>query len=291
MTRFSLVLATIDRTNELERFLSYLDLQTHRRFELIVVDQNEDERLTPVLEPYESKFSIRRCVSEPGLSRARNVGLKCVTGDVVAFPDDDCWYPPNLLRNVADFLEDCPELGGITVRCESRTGQDGGRLAAKGSSVGAARFDKRAGPLNKANVWLRACSYGIFLRRNVVEEVGGFDESLGVGAGTPWEGGEDIDYPLRAVEAGFEIYYRPDLFVLHPAPPVRDYSLLADRAYRYSAGIGRVWQKHDYPFWLVVYHLLRPLGGACLSLAKGRREEALYYLQSLRGRLAGWRSS
>ena len=43
--KFSLILATVDRVTELERFLERLDRQTFRDFELFVVDQNTDDRL------------------------------------------------------------------------------------------------------------------------------------------------------------------------------------------------------------------------------------------------------
>jgi len=101
------------------RFLSSLDSQTHRQFELIVVDQNKDGRLSPILEQYEKKFSIVRCTSKPGLSHARNVGLKCIAGDVVAFPDDECWYPPELLERVAAFLDAHPNVDGVMGRALS----------------------------------------------------------------------------------------------------------------------------------------------------------------------------
>ena len=289
--RFSLVLATVGRAEELGRFLSHLGAQTHRDFELIVVDQNKDERLMPILEPYKGKFPILHLCSERGLSRARNVGIKHAYGDVYVFPDDDCWYPPDLLERVAAFLENHPALGGITGRIADGPGEDNeGRVGKRNGTVGTPRFGKRASPLTKTNVWGRACSIGIFMRSSVVEKVGGFDETLGVGAGTPWGGAEDIDYPLRAVEAGFEIYYRPDIVVFHPTLRDLDYSKLADLAYRYGAGIGRVWSKHDYPLWLVSYHLVRPVGGLILNLARWRRREASYHLSALRGRWRGWRS-
>ena len=58
MVYFSLILATVDRTGEVERLLDSLDSQTHREFELIVVDQNKDERLVPLLRAYRERFSI-----------------------------------------------------------------------------------------------------------------------------------------------------------------------------------------------------------------------------------------
>ena len=268
------------RVSQLERFLKALDAQTHCGYELIVVDQNKDRRLSPVLSLYQKNFSILHLRSEPGLSRARNVGLRHVSGDVVAFPDDDCWYPPDLLERVAAFLDDHPELSGVTVR------QGGSH-----KQTGAARYDKEAGLLTLANIWRRAVSSAMFFRRSVVETVGGFDETLGVGAGTLWEGGEDIDYPLRAVVSGYNIYYRPDIHVFHPELPGHDYLQLADRAYRYGAGIGRVWRKHDYPLWLVAYYLLRPIGGAILSVTMGHKGKARYHVSAFRGRLRGWLSN
>lgn len=278
--RFSLIVATLGRTEEIERLLASLVAQTYKDFDLIVVDQNGDDRLEPFLAPYRHEYPVLRLTSEPGLSRARNVGLEHARGDVIAFPDDDCWYPPDLLERIAGSLNNRDGIAGCSVFVR----EDGERLVS--GKVGMPRFDREAGLLNKTNAWARAISYTIFLRRGVVEKVGRFDESLGIGA--PWGSGEDTDYPLRAVKAGFELYYDPGIAVYHRALP--EQSELAERAYRYGVGMGRVWRKHDYPLWFVVYYLLRPAGGALLSLAKGRGSEVRYYFNSLRGRLRGWRS-
>ena len=109
-------MATLGRTLEIERFVASLDTQTHYDFELIVVDQNPDDRILPFLQPYRTRFPILHLHSEKGTSRARNVGLEHVKGDVVGFPDDDCWYPPDLLERVSEYLREHPDLDGITGR-------------------------------------------------------------------------------------------------------------------------------------------------------------------------------
>ena len=63
---------------------------------VLVVDQNEDERVAPILAS--SPVEVVRSALRRGLSRARNVALPRLEADVVAFPDDDCVYPPGLLR-------------------------------------------------------------------------------------------------------------------------------------------------------------------------------------------------
>lgn len=109
----------------------------------------------------------------------------------MGFPDDDCWYSRDLLINVIRSLE----LG----HCDGVTG----RVICQDAQVSAyLRFDETAGLVSLTNVWRRICSVTIFLKRKVVETIGGFDEMMGLGAGIPWEGGEDIDYPVRAMKAG-----------------------------------------------------------------------------------------
>jgi GT2 family glycosyltransferase len=273
--RFSLVVATVNRTAELARFLAALAEQTYTNFELIVVDQNLDDRLRLVLAPYDSRFTIVHLHAALGVSHARNVGLQQSCGEIVAFPDDDCWYPRELLARVAHVLEAHPDLGGLTGRS----------VDAQGAQSGDARFDAQAGGVSLVNVWRRTCTYTLFLQRRVVETIGGFDETLGPGAGTPWGGGEDIDYPIRALKAGFTLHYDPTIQVCHPSPPA-----LASRAYQYGAGIGRVWSKHHFPLWYVLYHLIRPLGGSLLSLGRGEMPKTQYHWHAFRGRLTGWRS-
>lgn len=55
MPRFSLIVATIDRTEEFSVLLRSLAEQKLRDFELIVVDQNPDDRLSPLIKEWASK--------------------------------------------------------------------------------------------------------------------------------------------------------------------------------------------------------------------------------------------
>ncbi len=273
---FSLVLATLGRTDELGRFLATLDAQTARAFELIVVDQNADERLVPVLARYRERFPIRHLRSAPGLSRARNVALPHTTGHVVAFPDDDCLYPADLLERAARFFQAHPGAHGAVGRLVD---EDGG-----------AQLERRAGsgPVARLSLFGGASSCTLFLRREVVAAVGGFDETLGLGAGTPWSAGEDLDYPLRALAAGYRLEFAPELAVTHPRHG--DPGLEAERAFGYAAGFGRVCRKHGIPRWYVAYHLCRSAGGVIVGASTGRAHRARVHWRALRGKLHGWRT-
>ena len=274
--KVSLVLATVDRTHEVARFLASLAAQRYPELELIVVDQNADDRLLELLAVHEGTLAIRHVRSGRGLSKARNVGLQFVSGAVVAFPDDDCWYPPGVLKLVTDLLSANAAWSGVTGRSEDGLGQTSGT-----------RFDELPGAIDVNNVWTRGISYTIFLRRAAANTIGLFDEELGVGAGTRFGSAEETDYLIRGIRAGFHIAYVPDLVVFHPNPTKVFDERTWRRARSYGAGMGRVLRKHRYRSRTVATALIRPIGGALLSTASGKLAKARYHWSVLRGRLEG----
>ena len=266
---FDLVVATVGRTDELARFLGSLAAQGYPQARVLLVDQNDDERVAPVIAS--AAVDVVRLRSRPGLSRARNVALPHLEADVVAFPDDDCAYPPGLLEQLGERFADSPQLDGVTGRAE---GFDG-------SVSPSWRTDPAQ--LDRENLWNRAISFTIFLRRSVVASVGAFDEGLGLGSGTPWHSAEEIDYLVRAVDGGAVVEYDPDLVVRHdvrvdtPAIGLRD-----------GASVGYVLRKHGYPARVVGRMLVRPVGGLVRSLARRDLRAARYQLATMSGRVRGY---
>jgi GT2 family glycosyltransferase len=273
---FDLVVATVDRVSELERLLASLDLQTHRDFRVLLVDQNEDDRLDPILQK-QHHFDIARLRSERGLSRARNAAVGEVKADLVAFPDDDCVFAPGLLEEVARRFASDASLDGLTGRAVDEAGRSSPSWA-DDSQV-----------LTRENLWNRAISFTIFLRASLVARVGRFDEELGLGASTPWTSGEEIDYLVRGLGAGARIEYDPTVVVTHSDKRVSPAALRSLGA-RDGASTGYILRKHAYPKRVVGRMFIRPLGGALVALARGDRTQAGFRLSTLRGRLLGYRS-
>ena len=260
------------RVEELERFLNSLAEQEYPRVRVLVVDQNEHAHLEPILS--KGRVEALHLRSEPGLSRARNAALEHVTADVVAFPDDDCVYPPGLLRRLAERLSSNLDLDGLTGRAED----DSGRSADSWKTAPARLTDD--------NLWNRAISFTIFLRRSVIERVGTFDERLGLGSNEPWSSGEEIDYLIRAVRGHARIEYDPTFVVRHD---VRTDD--APLGHRDGASVGYLLRKHGYPLRTVARMLVRPVGGVATSLVRGDRARASYYAATLRGRILGYRET
>jgi glycosyltransferase involved in cell wall biosynthesis len=269
---FDLVVATVGRTDELARLLDSLEAQGYPRVRVIVVDQNADERLEEVVG--RSNLPIEHVRADAGLSRARNAGLELVDADVIAFPDDDCVYPPGLLSRVGELLTADTGLDGVTGRAED----------ASGASSGSWKQD--AAILTDDNLWNRGISFAIFLRRALVERAGDFDERLGLGSPEPWASGEEIDYLIRAVRAGARIAYDPSLVVRHV---VREDDVQIGA--RDGASVGYLLSKHDYPARVVARMLVRPLGGAVVSTVRLDGDRARYWLATFRGRVRGYRGA
>jgi glycosyltransferase involved in cell wall biosynthesis len=271
---WDLVVCTIGRTEELDRLFDSLERQTHDAFRVLLVDQNGDDRVGSVVSMHPG-LDIVRLGSPPGLSRARNAALPHLSSDLVAFPDDDCAYPRELLEQVARRFAEEPEFDGLTGRDVDRTGR-GSRL-----------WPAERGSVTVENVWYHGLSAAVALRRGLVERVGPFDERLGLGAKTQWSSGEEVDYLIRALRLGAQVEYEPDFAVEHELGP-RGAADLRSLGRRDGGSVGYLLRKHGYPVRSVARMLLRPVGGTALSLLRLDASRARFHVATLRGRLAGY---
>jgi glycosyltransferase involved in cell wall biosynthesis len=284
MRDISLILATVGRTETLHRLVDSLAAQTLHGFELIVVDQNDDERLQPVLQRARSLGLTLRHLkhSPPNLALARNAGIAAAAGRWLGFPDDDCWYEPQTLER-------------MLLRTLRRDHPDGvvGRWVEQDPAHPAGAFSWQRSSCFRD---LPVSSITLFFSRELLQTLGGFDGRLGVGQ---WFGaGEETDIVLRALRANALIAYEPELRVHHRAdPPAHARCAAMRRAVQLRArGAGALYAKHRLPAWVIARGLLSPLISPLLrpvmnpvALLRGTADHGL--LQGLaiaRGRMQGW---
>ena len=192
MILISLILATFGRAETIAQLVQSLMVQEYSAFELIVVDQNPDDRVVPYLN------SARECgilikhirMEKPNLSAARNLGIRHSEGAIVAFPDDDCWYQPDTLREVLTAFARHTQWQGVVAQWVEQVAAEVGQDQAE-VLVEADWRNFRGG---------NASSITLFLKRSLFDSLGGFDERLGVGQ---WFGaGEETDLILRTLRLG-----------------------------------------------------------------------------------------
>mgnify|MGYP002654835487 FL=1 len=274
MTAFSLVMATRGRTAEIAAFLDSVLAQGTPDAEAIIVDQNADARLDAVLAPYAGRLRLLHLRSDvANANHARNLGLAAARGALVGFPDDDCLYPAGVLARVAAAFAADPALALLTGPAESPAG-----------GLGSGRWREAGGAIDAANVWTSVIEFNLWLRRPVALALGGFDEAMG--PGTPLGSAEGNDLVLRAIGAGHQARYDPALRVIHPDKRLTD--VATARARLYGRGLGFALRRHGVPPATWLPFAVRPVGGAVLSLLKGRPRDAGYYAMTLLGRAEGF---
>jgi glycosyltransferase involved in cell wall biosynthesis len=277
---FSVVVPSLGRELELIRLLDSLARQTLGRIEVIIVDQNDSERLFALIGGLERRFPLVHIHTpgQRGASRARNVGWRRARGKYVAFADDDCWYPPTLFERVeASFRKTRADI--VAGRATDETGRTiNGRFETIGQAI------------DKHNVWTTSIEWMLFFRRDVLEALDGFDNAIGVGACTPWQSAEGQDIVLRALDGGFKCHFdpllcghHPELNIVNPDPA------MLQKARAYGRGMGFVLRRHGYGPASMIAWIGRPSVAALLYALRGELSRARYYRNVMLGRLEGWR--
>ncbi len=214
----SVVVCTYNRADLLRDTLESLCSQDcdQSRYEVLVVDNNSTDSTKDTAQSF-MRYGNVRYVFEPrqGLSCARNRGLHEAHSDYVAFIDDDAVAPPSWLTTAFRVVSRWrpAAFGGPYypryIRPKPRWFRDA--YASQGLGDTAKHIE---GPgLSGGN---------IFFRREVLERMGGFDESLGM-KGSQLGYGEETAV-LKRLGTDFPdetVYYEPELAVLHLVKPQR----------------------------------------------------------------------
>jgi len=276
MLSFSLITATIERTTELDSLFQSIASQNYPNVECIIVDQNQDNRVQEVSDRWKDFLHLRILHSLPGLSKARNIGLAVAKGDILAFPDDDCWYTPSLLENVADWFESHPEFDILTVGAKDADGVSSGN-----------RWIQDQCEIRPSNAFRTTFSSTIFIRRTAASRDLLFDESLGVGSWSRFRCGEETDYILNLLKCGTRGHFSRTWSIGHPKRDMLSGQIDGSRATGYGLGMGRVLRKHSLSLLaagFVTYDLARSL----IVAAKGSLDGAELCMNHAQGIVEGY---
>ena len=168
--RVSVVIPTHDRKEILPRALDSVINQTFSDWELIVVDDGStDDTDKMILRDYPA---VRYCRQEnAGVSNARNSGVAMASGEWIAFLDsDDAWLPEKLDR----------QLSGLVVEPELRLSHTDEIWIRNGRRVNQPKeYAKSGGDIYRRGLPLCCiCPSSVLIRKDLFEEVGGFDEAF-----------------------------------------------------------------------------------------------------------------
>jgi len=255
----SLIVATLGREKELNVFLESLTKQTFdlSAVQVIVVDQNKEIDLKPILSQYQNRLHIVHIPSsKTGLSLNRNIGLRVAEGQVVAFPDDDCTYYPDTLEKVWAAFQRNPTVNLVLGRVVDRK---------SGKSM-LRNWPSKVKKITKSNFFTHSSSITIFARQSPL-----FDERIGVG--TYFGSYEDADFVYRVLLRDGAALYDPSVEVWHEDQNIHVFD--ENKLQQYGLGFGALVRKHLSPvmlYWFLGVLLYHAFGLAKSLLRTDRRE-------------------
>ena len=275
----SIIIPTVDRGAEFERFMRSLQPQTQETMtevELIVVDQNQDDRIEKTLTSFLVNISVtHKRAPKNGVSSAKNIGMRLAQGRFCCFLDDDCWLSENWIAEVLEVIRNLAPRTGILIKAIS---PDGVTLLPHAVPE---KFR-----LSKKNIKesFNTPQISHIYPRSESLSVGGFNEQLGTGIflGST----EETDFLVRMVNAGVIFKYISKILIFHDRV---DYSSMSlEKSYKYGLGFGAFCRIHEWHlFWL--YKVFRSLVGFVIYLPRNRAV-AQSYLATFKGRIRGYYS-
>ncbi|HEX4430992.1 MAG TPA: glycosyltransferase [Frankiaceae bacterium] len=200
----SIIVCSRNRPEMLDHCLAAIRDAMDAADELVVVDSaSRDGETWRIAESYTDR--VLRC-GRPGLSRARNAGLRAATRQVVAFTDDDCRPALDWTRALRERFTD-PEVAFVLGRVRAGEGPEG--------SGNASVHDVAEPRVIDTSVPLETVGHGanMAFRRAKLIAINGFDEMLGTGSSL--RAGEDKDAIWRLLSSGCIGYYEPAASVTH----------------------------------------------------------------------------
>ena len=197
--RVSVVIPTYNRGWTIKRAVDSVLAQTFRNFELIVVDDGSGDDTADILAGYGTAIRVIR-QPNAGVSAARNTGIRAAGGDFIAFLDSDDYWLPEKLQIQSAYFNTHPEA--VICQTEEIWIRNGKRVNPKKV------HKKPSGRIFRASLALCLVSpSAVMLRRELFDEIGGFDETL--------PACEDYDLWLR-ISARYPVYLIDTPLIVNP---------------------------------------------------------------------------
>ncbi len=240
--KYSIIVPVFNRPDEVDELLESLSNQTHKDFEVIIVEDGSVKTCKDVCDKYADILVLYYYAKEnSGPGQSRNYGAERANGDYLLILDSDVVLPEGYLQAVEDALRQNPveAFGGPDAAHSSFT------PVQKAISYSMTSFFTtggiRGGKAKLDKFYPRSFNMGI--RRDVYLQLGGFSKM---------RFGEDIDFSYRIVEAGYRPQLFPDAWVWHKRRT--DFRKFFRQVY--NSGIARINLEKRHPGTMKLVHLL-----------------------------------
>ncbi len=200
---FTIVTPTNKRPDLLRRAINSVLSQSFNDFEQIIVDDANDPATARMVAEFNNeKLRYYAHEKQRGAAGAYNTGMKLARGRFINFLDDDDEYFPGILEKILQtFTSSKNEIGfvwtGITRVKDTEKGEE--TLI---TQVWSAKFETRENGLMVSTAI--GNGFGLSIRKECIDEIGYYDESLMIG--------EDTDFMIR-LSARYDFLTVPEVMV------------------------------------------------------------------------------
>ena len=243
----SVIIPTLGRSESLHACLASIARQTYRNFEAIIVDAGKRGGTSHLVDKFDRDMAITHIVRDIGLVPSVNLGWRMSTGQIITRTDDDVVASPDWLAEIVSSFHIDLRIGGVTgpsiiprrlmgnrdmatwnekLGASQGTGWrviralyhgyllEGqpfavGRVFKSGAFSIGSSYEECTGLPELVDVdHLDACNWSA--RRDVLEAIGGFDESY-IAPGDYHE----MDAAFRIRKLGYRLVFNPEARVDH----------------------------------------------------------------------------
>jgi glycosyltransferase involved in cell wall biosynthesis len=217
------IICTHNRDHYLGDAIDSLLQQDCQNVEILVVDNGSSDRTKQVVESRLHHPQLNY-VYEPvlGLSVARNTGANNTNAPILAYLDDDAIASAQWLRVLLEAYKNNEKLaiagGKVTLIWPEGIKPPSWLSDDLAGGLGLYDLGEEMIYIEKPGLTPRGLNYS--LRREFLENIGGFDANLGR-VGTKLLSNEELFMTELALKQGWQVAYLPDALVAHNVAPER----------------------------------------------------------------------
>ncbi len=203
---YSIIVAVYNRPDELRELLDSLTHQTYTDFEVIIVEDGSSVPSQTVCNEFAQSLTLRYYTKEnSGPGPSRNFGCRRASGDWFLFLDSDCTTPPSWLHTVHTNIAECSlDAFGGPDREHKNFSVIQKAISYSMTSV-FTTGGIRGGKVRVGGTF-HPRSFNMGISREVFNRTDGFARM---------RFGEDVDFSIRIIEAGFTVGLIADAWVYH----------------------------------------------------------------------------
>lgn len=201
--KYSVVVPVYNRPQEVAELLESLTQQTHKNFEVVLVEDGSAIKSDQVFEQYAGKLTIQYFFKpNTGPGPSRNAGFERARGDYFVVFDSDCIIPPHYFEAVEKYLSTNPvdAWGGPDKGMKDFTPLQQAMAFTMSSVL------TTGGIRGKSEKGFQPRSFNMGISREVHEKTKGFQFDRFA---------EDIELSVRIRKLGFKSALIPEAYVYH----------------------------------------------------------------------------